>query len=124
MVSHALLTTHDTEQPFNLEKVIDIKRFNLLTKLLQVTAFVFRFINKVLKHDSQEANGFILSGSELKEAQARWIKSIRANQFESELRSIVCFFWKRWNVKDWAILTFHCPAKSQSFFPPIQVAGT
>ena len=40
MVLHVLSTTCDTEQPFNLEKVIDIKKFSSLTKLLRVTAFV------------------------------------------------------------------------------------
>jgi len=89
VVSHVLLTTHDTEQPSNLDKVMNIKRFSSLTKLLRVTAFVFRFVNKVLKRDNQEANGFILLGSELKEAKACWIKSIQASQFESELQSII-----------------------------------
>ena len=89
-VSHVLLTIHDTKQPFNLEKVIEIKRFSSLTKLLRVTAFVFRFINKVLKRcDNQETNGIILSGSEMKEAHACWIKSIQSLQFESVLCKIV-----------------------------------
>ena len=54
MVLHVLLTTRDTKQPFNLEKVIDIKKFSSLTKLLRVTAFVFRFSNKVLKHSDNQ----------------------------------------------------------------------
>lgn len=44
LVSHVLVTTHDAEQPLSMEKVINIKRFSSLTKVLCVTAFVFHFI--------------------------------------------------------------------------------
>ena len=65
---------------------MELKRFSTLNKLLRVTAFVIRFVNKTLRRCEILCSTF--TGSELKEARIQWIKSIQFIQFEQEIKCL------------------------------------
>ncbi|XP_060597240.1 uncharacterized protein LOC132751135 [Ruditapes philippinarum] len=72
---------HNNNPPFD----IDSKRFSSLTKLLRVTAFVLRFIQKLKK--VKRKYGY-LECEELLEAENMWIKHIQETHFQSDINSI------------------------------------
>ena len=70
-----------------LADIIDIKRYSSLGRLLRVTAYVMRFINKLKKQNHVESENFI-TVSELKQAENMWIKTIQSDVYSSELMEI------------------------------------
>ena len=86
LISHVLVTNLVTTTTLHLEKIMELKRFSTLNKLLRVTAFVIRFVNKTLRRCEIPCS--TLTGSELKEARLQWIKSIQAIQFEQEIKCL------------------------------------
>ncbi|KAL9963136.1 hypothetical protein ACROYT_G032311 [Oculina patagonica] len=86
-VTHSLLNAQEPSTPINFTAVIDPKKYSSLTKLLRISAYVLRFINK-LKSNLSDCAGKPskeLSASEINEAEVYWIKSIQASNFEAEI---------------------------------------
>ena len=71
-----------------IDNVIDITRFPSLGKLLRVTSYVLRFINR-LKHciTLSECKPYI-TVTELQIAQNKWIKAIQSTTYPRELKSL------------------------------------
>ena len=86
IVSHsfAVLNTQ-----FRLQEVIDLKRSSNLRKLLNTTAYVFRFIKALQTQSngngssmSSRASSFSLpTGEEIKQSELNWIKSVQGDSF-------------------------------------------
>ena len=87
------LVTNEVQQRTvaDLGKIIDINRYSSMKKLLRVTAYVLRFINKLRKLRQRErpTNEPIVSGQlaaeEIKEAQSLWIRSVQQVSFPNEI---------------------------------------
>ena len=79
----------DTTTPIDnsLPKMIDIKRYSSLGKLLRVTAYVLRFINK-LKKEKTITNSDYITVHELKMAENIWIKQIQTDVYSNEMMEI------------------------------------
>ncbi|XP_011405271.1 PREDICTED: uncharacterized protein LOC100637172, partial [Amphimedon queenslandica] len=73
--SHGL--TANSEQR-GLIKIISIERFSSIKKLLRVTAYVFRFINRLRGAEC----GNIITASEMNDAEMLWIKEIQESSPE------------------------------------------
>ena len=94
-VSHSFVTSvtmaSDLGYP-TLDKVIDCKRFSSLIKLLHVTVYVLRFVNRLKKHSTDSNSSstdhsslFVPSADEINVAELYWMKSIQFNRFQAEL---------------------------------------
>jgi hypothetical protein len=77
---------HSNNPPFD----IDSKIFSSLTKLLRVTAFVLRFIQKLKKVERKYG---YLECEELLEAENTWIKPIQETHFQSDINSVRAKKW-------------------------------
>ncbi|CAB4029439.1 Hypothetical predicted protein, partial [Paramuricea clavata] len=80
------LTINEASPDYNdVAKVIDIKRYSCLTRLLRVTAYVLRFIrNARVQHNNRSETTKDLNGKEISEAETLWIKSVQRESFPSE----------------------------------------
>jgi hypothetical protein len=89
-VVRSLVTRNDGQyNVLDLRKIMDINRFSSLKKLLRVTAYVLRFI-EALKTKKQDQPPTVQTmkqptGSEIKQAELLWTKSIQATSFENEI---------------------------------------
>ena len=86
-VTHSLLNTQERSTLVNFTAVIDPKKYSSLTRLLRISAYVLRFINKLKSHLTGSASkpGKELSTSEINEAETYWIKTIQASKFDAEI---------------------------------------
>ena len=86
-VTHSLITTACDKFNPKVDQIIDIGRFSDRTKLIRVTAFVIKFINKLknrtLENRKEEMED--LTTTELKDAENLWIHSVQASSFTDEL---------------------------------------
>ena len=86
-VTHSLITTACDKFNPKVDQIIDIGRFSDRTKLIQVTAFVIKFINKLknrtLENRKEEMED--LTTTELKDAENLWIHSVQVPSFTDEL---------------------------------------
>lgn len=86
-ITHALVNTQERSTLVNFPAIIDPKNYSSLTKLLRISAYVLRFINKLKSNLSRSASKPVkeLSTSEINEAEKYWIKSVQASNFGAEL---------------------------------------
>ena len=86
-VTHSLITTACGKFNLKVDKIIDIGRFSDVTKLIRVTAFVIKFINKLKNRTLENRKGEMedLTTTELKDAENLWIQSVQASSFTDEL---------------------------------------
>ena len=86
-VTHSLLNTQEHSTQVNFAAIIDPKKCSSLTRLLPISAYVLRFINKLKSNLSGAASKPVkdLSASEINEAETYWIKSVQASNFGAEL---------------------------------------
>ena len=75
-----------------IHESIDCKRYSSLNKLLRVTAYVLRFVNKLKKHITDHnlyrpdhSSSFVLGAEEINLAELYWVRSIQFNNFQTEL---------------------------------------
>lgn len=68
-----------------IDKIIDIERYNNITSLLRVTAFVIRFVNNLKKREKSQRDFNELRAAELKNAEILWVKSVQTTTFADEL---------------------------------------
>ena len=81
-VIHVLTTKEADLDEIDIAKVIDVKRYSKLTRLLRVTAYVLRFM-RIVKGRSQTTMSE-LNANEINEAEILWIKSIQNESFPTE----------------------------------------
>ena len=74
--THVLVSGEQT----GLHQIIDANRYNSLTKVLRVTAYVLRFMRR-----SKEKRGPELNAEEIRAAEELWIKSIQNQSFAEEV---------------------------------------
>lgn len=86
-VMHSLITTAYNNFNPKVDQIIDIRRFSDVTKLIRVTAFVIKFINKLKNRTLENHKGEMedLTTIELKDAENLWIQSVQASSFTDEL---------------------------------------
>ena len=94
-VSHSFVTSVTMASNLGyptLDEVIDCKRFSNLNKLLRVTVYVLRFVNRLKKHSTDSNSSstdhsslFVPSADEINVAELYWMKSIQFNRFQAEL---------------------------------------
>ena len=74
----------------DITKIIDCRAFSSITRLLRVTAYVFRFTRILRKKVNgthwREVLGNELSASEIDESEALWIRTVQNLSFESEMK--------------------------------------
>ena len=73
-VIHVLTTKEADPDEVDIAKVIDVKRYSKLTRLLHVTAYVLRFV-RIVRGRSQQTTSE-LNANEINEAEILWIKSL------------------------------------------------
>ena len=77
-----------TEPPsVGLHHLIDLTRFRKLSKLLSVTAYLYRFIHNTRQSSSSQRTG-PLTVSELTRANLKWIQDIQNSVFFKEMANI------------------------------------
>ena len=87
LITHSLVgTTSSTNNGLHVDKIINIQRYSTKTKLLRVTARVFRFLRIIRKN--LRVSSFELSANELREAENLWILCIHSSCFQEEIRCI------------------------------------
>ena len=80
------LATVNTRSNLDLDKVIDCSRFNTKSRLLRVTAYVRRFIEKSRR---ARLSSVELTAREVKEAERLWLRSIQYAHFAEESNYLV-----------------------------------
>ena len=80
-------TTTLVTAPVGILGHIDISRFNSLSKLLSVTAYVLRFIHNCRQPISSQTVG-PLSALELKAANLKWLHSVQHTVFSDEIQNL------------------------------------
>ena len=85
-VTHSLIITACNKFNPKVDHIIDIGRSDV-TKLIRVTAFVIKFINKLKNRTLENRKGEMedLTTTELKDAENLWIQSVQASSFSDEL---------------------------------------
>ena len=85
-VTHSLIITACDKFNPKFDQIIDIGRCSNVTKLLRVTAYVLRFINKLKNRTLEIRKGKIedITSAELKNAEKLWIKSVQSSAFSDE----------------------------------------
>ena len=78
----------DTIEPpsIGLHHLVDLKRFSKLSKLLSVTAYVYRFISNIRQLNSSQTGP--PTASELTQANLKWIQCIQHSVFSKEIANI------------------------------------
>ena len=88
--THTLVTKENSTPP-NISELINCGDFSNLTKLLKVTAYVLRFIDRVKDPGkSTEEITHNLTASEINRAESVWIQSIQNDSFTNELEFLKC----------------------------------
>ena len=78
-VTVAAVTASEVED--DIEQIIDIKKFNKVSRLLRVTAYVLRFISILKKSDAEKGE---LSTDEIVSAERIWIKRVQSKIVNSD----------------------------------------
>ena len=86
-VTHSLVNTSTAPPEKRIDQVIEVNRFNDLTKLLRVTALVLTFVRNV-KNKARREKGLRkdLKALDLNEAEELWIKALQASSFAEEIK--------------------------------------
>ena len=90
VISHSLVVL---STQFRLHDVIDCERFSSLLKLLNTTAYVFRFTrllrNQIRSNASSRVSGCLSpTAEEITESESYWIKSIQGDSFSAEIKHL------------------------------------
>ena len=85
-VSHSLVNANRNYATADLDQIIDCCRYNNLSKVLRITAYVLRFV-KNLRCSIQKTEKTVneLTSCETDEAENRFLKSIQAKVFSKEI---------------------------------------
>ena len=87
IITHSLVNTsvYDLIDQ-RIDKIIDIERYNNITKLLRISAYVIRFVNNLKTRAQGKSHRDLnkLTAAELKTAENLWIKSVQASSFAKE----------------------------------------
>ena len=87
-ITHSLAgLSSSTYGSVNLEEVIDPQRYSTKTKMLRVTAIVFRFMRNLRKSEPRPKT-FELLAKQLIEAEKMRIRCIQASSFQAEIRQL------------------------------------
>ena len=93
-VTHALTTTNCSNKSVelfscvNIGAIINCDKYNLKTKLLQVTALVLQAVRKMKRVDDDAIKDGELTADNLKEAEKLWLKTIQFSAFPEEIRRL------------------------------------
>ncbi|XP_065902557.1 uncharacterized protein [Dysidea avara] len=90
VISHSLVVL---STQFRLHDVIDCERFSSLLKLLNTTAYVFRFTrllrNQIRSNASSRVSGCLSpTAEEITQSESYWIKSIQGDSFSAEIKHL------------------------------------
>ena len=80
-------TTNAKQTETGIHCVLDINTFSSLGKLLRVTAYVLRFVNK-LKKTIKTKPSVSLQANEINSAELEWIKSCQTSAYKQEMKSL------------------------------------
>ena len=95
VILHTFAITGGRTTPYKLQHIIDCNRFSLLNKLLRTTAYVIRFVKKLLNKINPRSHltsqcevdsSSLPTVEEINEAEEYWIKSIQGESFIAEIR--------------------------------------
>ena len=93
-ISHTFAIPDVQAAPYKLQHCIDCKHFSSLNKLLRTTAYVIRFIKKLLAKvnthglitNKSEVASSLPTVEEINDAEEHWIKAIQAESFMTEIK--------------------------------------
>lgn len=83
VITHSMVSTSPSYR--GIDRIIDIERYNNITSLLRVTAYMIRFINNLKTSQRSQRSLKELRADELKNAETLWIKSVQASAFIEEM---------------------------------------
>ena len=69
-----------------LEEVLDCNRFGNFNGLIRVTAYVYRFVNSLMKRGASHHSTVQLCPDELCEAETYWVSHVQSQKFPKELQ--------------------------------------
>ena len=78
--------TEITPQPTGIHRIIKASNYSTLTKLLNITAYILRFISNIRNRTSTQTGS--LSVMELNRAQSTWILSCQQECFPKEIQNL------------------------------------
>ena len=78
--------TEITPQPTGIHRIIKASNYSTLTKLLNITAYILRFISNIRNRTSTQTGS--LSVMELNRAQSTWILSCQHECFPKEIQNL------------------------------------
>ena len=89
-VTHSFANTDAHQEPVTrLDKAIDCNSYNTLTRLLQVTAYLLRFVDILNKKRREKRVRNLLAkavtATEISRAKYMWIRTVQMSSFKSEL---------------------------------------
>jgi hypothetical protein len=85
--THSLTVLEKKHNTVNVGRVVDCHRYSSNTRLLRVTAYVFRFVGRIKGQTVDKT--LELSADELIEAEQMWIKDIQNNMFPEEVKQLI-----------------------------------
>ena len=93
-ISHPFAIPDVQAAPYKLQHCIDCKRFSSLNKLLRTTAYVIRFVKKLLAKvntrglitNKSEVTSSLPTVEEINDAEEHWIKAVQAESFTTEIK--------------------------------------
>ena len=96
LISHTFAISDIQATQYKLQNFIDCRRFSSLHKLLRTTAYIIRFVKRLLtKSNSRRPvtrqGGIpysVLIVEEINEAEEYWIKAIQGESFAAEIKSL------------------------------------
>jgi hypothetical protein len=85
--THSLTVLEKKHNTVNVGMVVDCHRYSSNTRLLRVTAYVFRFVRRIKGQTVDKT--LELSADELIEAEQMWIKDVQNNMFPEEVKQLI-----------------------------------
>jgi hypothetical protein len=96
-ITHSLVSVSVKNQFKKVNQIINVGYYRDLTRLLRVTAWVLKFIERIKKRKvSNTINNKLfnygqLNSVELDEAETTWIKIVQASYFTEEIEIIILY---------------------------------
>ena len=95
-VTHILMKSRDHLTQFNLSQIINCDHFSTLDRLLQVTAYVLKFVRNIKQRlckeasvNKEEVSEFEyhneLNARALNQCEVLWIRTVQASAFTNEI---------------------------------------
>ena len=88
-VTHSFINTKENLTHRNVSKVIDCSKFSSLNRLLRVTAYVHKFVQRLKPKVNGISASKELTASEIRQAEFCWIQSVQGSSFNKEINYLV-----------------------------------